>query len=434
MLFSERFTLFYQNPNLFACLLCLTLLSLLWFLTLRSPLKAIVWPFLLLAFGALLLTASRGGVLALVVGLAVLFPFSKIQTFKVQLISAYICILLLSGAVLWISDDAARLFKSIDMTDGSVARRILIWKSVPGMLITAPEGWGLGNAAQAYQQWFQLDDNYLQLKHLLNSHFTWMVEISWWWRGAYVAGWTLIGVYLCINAQSCSVSRVGLAVWLAFAVASSFNATAHELTLWLIPLGWLALSLAIRRNWATLKKKIFWISSILTTLVALVTIYIMAVQFGDGSSGVIRYQKGVITLGSRHQPADLLWIQPQPEILGKFYGNQFRNLSRAGKTICILGSAQVSSPIDLSQSLVVVCHSLAIAESVAHVMPVETKYQLLVLNPQADELLENFKLPQDTRIFMGSLNPVPSENVYPDIVVLPGVEHYIRDWQNLLSR
>ena len=178
----------------------------------------------------LVLTFSRGGLLALICGGAVLLLLA-IRGWNTVRTLAWVAVFGgLIGFSMW-SPAADRLATGVKVADGSSANRIMVWKTTPRMMVDAPGGWGRGRAADAFMQWYEPTDRLERYLNLLNSHLHWMVERGWLFRACYVFSWLLV-FRLCLGrASKTEAERAGerilfastFAAWLGLALCASFT-------------------------------------------------------------------------------------------------------------------------------------------------------------------------------------------------------------------
>ena len=175
------------------------------------------------------MTASRGAVIALLVGgvawwLAVGRPWPRRRRPIVAVVGLLVvALMILPGSM------GKRLAHS-SFQEPSLACRMEVYRAIPQLLVSAPEGWGSGQAAAAYEHWFQRDGDIRHYKNLLSTHGTWLVEWSWPIRFLYLMGW---GVVLLLAWRV----PVVFGIWIAWATACCFSHLGKEWGLWVIPIG-----------------------------------------------------------------------------------------------------------------------------------------------------------------------------------------------------
>ena len=194
------------------------------------------------------LTQSRGGLVALAVGAAIVVA----SDWRRLRLPARLCSVAVAALLVFVviqSGFAARLLHSTPQADDSVANRLLIWRAVPAMIADAPGGWGAGNSGEAFMNWYQPLDRGERYRTLVNSFFTWLVEHGWPCRAAVVFAFLFV-LWLCALRLRLRGDPVPLAVWATFVIAAFFSSVAEEWILWVLPLAMLVPSvpLAFRRE------------------------------------------------------------------------------------------------------------------------------------------------------------------------------------------
>ena len=183
---------------------------------------------------ALVHTFSRGGLVAFFVGVFILLAGSWKGTNRIRrwLPLLLVTFIMIETAV-WMGF-AGRMANSFPTDDASVGNRLMIWRSVPAMIVDAPCGWGCGNAGDAYMGWYQPLDRHERYRTLVNSHFTWLVERGWTGRLCYVIGFALLFALGLVRLKARG-DPIPLAVWACFATAAFFSSVAEEWYTWVIP-------------------------------------------------------------------------------------------------------------------------------------------------------------------------------------------------------
>jgi len=223
----------FGNPNLTAAFIAMLVVAVWIFACLH---RHGFWPSVALftAFAVCLVhTLSRGGLVGAACGLLPLVIFAP-RPWGFARCLAVLGALVLSVAALFYFKADARLVQGVIQEDKSVTNRLVIWQRVPAMMAASPEGWGYGNAARAYEQWFQPLEQNERYLHLVSSHLTWLVEMSWPLRCAYVAFWT--GIFL-LTFPSARLRWliVPFGVWIVFFVTGIFSHVAQDWRMWILP-------------------------------------------------------------------------------------------------------------------------------------------------------------------------------------------------------
>lgn len=225
----------FGNPNKTAAFIALIIVTL-W--SLGVVWRSLFWASLFLAagFGVFLIqTVSRGGLVAALVGASVVYMLVR-PKWKISQWAGVLTVIV--GLSIYSSTIgvASRYGQGVGgEEDRSLTNRWYIYRAVPRMLSDSTNGWGKGNAAEAYQQWYQPKGRNEKYLNLVNSHFTWLVEWNLAQRLMYCSFWGLL-FFLSWPVRKRRWWSAVLAIWLTFFVASSFSSVAHVPEIWIIPI------------------------------------------------------------------------------------------------------------------------------------------------------------------------------------------------------
>lgn len=444
---ETRFTVFDFNPNDVATFIVVLILSLPILLKWSKHWGWFVWPVETILIALLVGTGSRGGVLALICGLIISVILccrlgAMLRGWKTWT-SIGLAVVLGVGVGLIIFPKGFRI-GTVDVSpDASAGRRLEVWSTVPAMLASAPNGWGIGNSAEAYEQWFEPVGEAVELKHLLSSHLTWLVEFGWPLRWLYLFLW-LAAIALLVPDRKFSFPILGLAVWTAFFVALFYNA-AGKWWNWPLPVLWLLAVLILRCRQKTFPTWHYWIMSV---FISGVFVGLPFVRFDlDRSQTSIRaWDGGNIVLIGAGKPIIAI-LGPSKDVLGNFYGQEIRQ--EWSKTDHDAGSIVVIAQPDASAGRFLAdCHLFVISGGDETAL-----YQWrLIFTPKFESklLLINCRVPVDDWIKVFSRvaychgefygDPHYSEwkdfsTTNPSVSVkdIPRQEAYIADWWPLLG-
>lgn len=227
-----RLRLWFENPNKAGAFLAgAALLSLILCFGRAKALK-IIGGFLFFGFFIYaVMTSSRGALLGCATGSAVILLFSVKKYFSCKRVAILSAVLVAVLALMYIlQGDRLTTGFFTEAKDDSTSR-LPIWKEVPSMIVSAPSGWGLGMSGDAYVNWFQPLERFHAPRTLINSHFTWLVELSWPIRYLYVFGWIFL-LSTLLYATVKGSNPVALAVWSAAGVAAIFNSVLEDWEVW----------------------------------------------------------------------------------------------------------------------------------------------------------------------------------------------------------
>lgn len=229
--FAQRLDLGLGNPNRTGAWICLAMLTA-WLPAFLYK-KGFGLSMVLVFLSALLLlwTASRGALVAAAIGHLILLAWSWRHWDRKHwiVLASTLLMLFCFSTQLKIADRVNAMPE-----DRSVLNRLVLWEKSLRMIHDAPAGWGIGNAAPAYHQWYQEPGSDLLYKNLVNTHLTWLVEVGWVARVAYLMGWTLC-LLCCFPPAGNSWMAVPLAVWTALGVTAFFSSVADNAAIWFLP-------------------------------------------------------------------------------------------------------------------------------------------------------------------------------------------------------
>lgn len=309
--------------------------------------KKAFWPCLLgsLIFTFfMMLTQSRGALVGLGLGGALLLPWISGWRHRGVLIGTHALVLIFG--IVWMTGTGERIGKGWSGNDGSVSNRLALWKPAPAMMAQAPRGWGLGNSADAFHQWYQSSGSVYSYKHLVNSHLTWMVELGWIGRFFYLLLWTAI-LLLCLPSGRLPGLAVALAVWVAFGATSFFSGVAQQWYQWVVPGLTLGSVLWVRTRKKAWPSPWTWPGAMAFSFLFLLGLY----AYGR-SCVTLDLEGSPEGLRIGHRGGTLLILRPAEEVVGKKYGHRVREALTAAEDMSIWISREV--PDETSAGAVIV--------------------------------------------------------------------------------
>jgi hypothetical protein len=259
-----RWSFGFENPNkaavLFAC--AVPLLWCLWQLSwklgnpwLRIPALLVTAAGVMGAWYCLIMTYSRGGLVAAAAAMAYLvcqavWSGRKRETPLGKRSGVWLSILLaavLAAGTMW-NGLGSRSTEALG-NDASVGNRVELWHSALQMAAENARGFGTGKSGEQYMQWYQPLERQEGYRTMVNSYLTFLVEQGWLWSGAVLLGFVMFWVWTRPrNGEPVTVAL--RASVLAFLVAGIFSTTMEDWRLWLIPAacGVVLVTLAVGRN------------------------------------------------------------------------------------------------------------------------------------------------------------------------------------------
>jgi hypothetical protein len=309
------------NPNKTALLLVLLIIAGWAFFYWRKGLFYLSLFLSLLLGAALLHTYSRGGLVALFLGMAMVFYGCRAQLTKSRSAAVFFAIIVLAtyGSHISASNRWSLSFVAEDL---SVLNRLEIIRNIPAMIIDAPNGWGYGNSGAAYMSWYQPIGRLEIYRTLVSSHLTWFVEMGWAGRLLYLFFWCLVFV-CCWPSRSPEWFYVPLGAWSAFFVGAIFSSVAECLILWIIPL--IALACVV---WRRISGRLGISLKRLSGTFMITVIGVCGLIIGPWSKeNLIQITANPKLIVLKIGPArknNLLVLRPDSQIIGLHYGQNAR--------------------------------------------------------------------------------------------------------------
>ena len=180
-------------------------------------------------FVAVLLTHSRGAVVAFTIGLSCysLPKMSRLPRRYQVIFAAAFVFLLVAGIFACYGKTGSPPAKSSE-------QRINIWRYAPRMIADSPGGWGFVSSGRAYVDWYQpLGESFVS-RTLINDHLTILVSCGWPLRVGYLLAWFL-ALGLAFKAARGGKTAMPLSVWSALAAAAWFNPLLESPLMWIAP-------------------------------------------------------------------------------------------------------------------------------------------------------------------------------------------------------
>ena len=375
-----------------------------------------------LAWSGLVLTCSRGGLVAFSAGLLIV-----LGTFRRRLLKFLPLVLLTVGVAL-----AAVVFcsreKGLALTDdASVGNRLEIWRVAPQMMADSPTGWGLGNSGEAYMGWYQPLRSHERYRTLVSSHLTWLVELGLYGRMAYCAGWLLM-LCLCLRRWRQKDDPLPLSVWLAFVIAATFSSVAESPVLWLVPIAVViptvmdfVRNIARGKCGALLAVAVAW-----GALLPLTMIWIGSAESAKKSGMILQFD-GVLSYG---KGCPETWVvRDLPVMGGGAYGRALRLYAQQATNVtCGIVSELSAVPSDVRR--LVLCGAAADV-GVERLADFDRLEEVRVLSPKVPESWLNATSSVPIRVFCGEFDVRCPSSEHPRLSVVDGNGGYLTRWPEL---
>lgn len=433
----SRWQLWFDNPNKAGILFAELAVLGIWVFV-RAPNRHwIKWVGGLLAFCSgfgLMHTLSRGGLLAFAVGSVIVVGGewwrrrADGSERKWRLDGIFLLVLLVfffACAKCFRLDE--RCFRGVAGNDASVANRIAVWKSVPSMMLAAPDGWGMGKSGEAYMQWFQPPERIERYRTLVNSHFTWMVELGWLFSCAYVILW-LLAFYLGTLILREGGNGILLSQLLILFVGGMCSSVLEAKSIWLFPILAAVLSFSPVFHIRQIKVKVLF-AVICGGICVLCIILACGLMW---ERPMVRKGKNLIDYGTGSDFVGMV-ILDESVIGGRLYPRQLRRES--GKKseplrICITDST-ANFPRDSRR--IVACGGNS--DQICRILSRFPEAQVRLLSPScsAGDLAMIAESEVVDRIGVGEFSPDFEAEISDlrKVVVQEGVRIYLPDWVSL---
>lgn len=266
--------------------------------------------------GCLIHTFSRGGLVAAFIGLVPLLVFAPRPWPMRRLVAVGVAVWAMIGFTFYLNAHE-RYGQGVAKQDRSITNRLHLWKHAPIMIVDAPSGWGLGNAAKSYMRWYQPIDDTESFRTFVNSHLEWLVEFNWPMRFLYIFGWVAV-LLICVPSRGSPWLAVPFGIWIAFGIASIFSSVAESPWLWILP----GIGLLSALGWRTVKRQwprpLSWAFPVVAAVLGCLALLILG-----GSGKQVEGSGTRVVLG---QGSPILWLVADEQALG---GDRFAKTLRA---------------------------------------------------------------------------------------------------------
>ena len=374
-------------------------------------------------------TYSRGGLLALLAGVAMLLIWAPRPWPRARAIAAVVATWIVALFMIHAKAET-RYGQGLFSDDQSIDSRFVVWRHFPEMLSAAPWGWGWGRAGDAYTQWYQPPNQSINYLNLLNSHFTWMAEGGWAFSLFYMVAWFAV-ILLCWPEREGAMRAVPLAVWTAFGIGAFFSHVEDSIWLWLLPLLFLCSAVGARFRWKRWPawRSIGWSGFVSASAV------IVLIGFGCVTAELpIKAENQAVVIG--HGRNKLL-IYIDRGVMGKLYGHTLRKYWResgenlSGQTYIITETPGYPAPADFSQ--MIVCGRMAQTVRIPAELPGTS--QFILINPECfpEEMKWDASVTTKARVYFGEYAQGSSRSAWETCagvhyLVIDGAGDFVPTW------
>jgi len=412
------------NPNETAALIALLMISVWGFVYVR---KWGFWVALTLFTGlgvCLVHTFSRGGIVAAGAGLMPLLLLTPRPWAWKRIAASAVAVWVIVGASIYLQANS-RYMQGIVTEDRSITHRLDIWKVTPQMMVDAPGGWGLGQASNAYQKWYQPLERGERYLNLISTHLTWLVEIGWGWRFLYIMGWLAVFA-LCWPDKAHRWLSIPFGIWLAFFVAGIFSHVADSLWMWIVPGISLCIVLIARVRKHEWPSRWALTGSAAASALALIIIYGLGVSHHEWR---IRKEANRVIIG-QGQPKS--WIVINSKIMGENYGKTIRRYLKSSTKEVSMGIVQSFADLPVTnEGTVVVGGTLGTAD----LDKLKQGTKLVLLNPAFFPQEIELSKSKSVSVLFGEFSQSPALQAWRDLGRVQNVEgkgDFLANWPELV--
>jgi len=371
-----RWSFGFENPNkaavVFACLLplCWWAWTASWGIRrtwLRIPSLAFSAGVFLATGGCLVMTFSRGGLVAGVAALGYVWALTLWKSIRgkevgadgaapsrrevpkwwlsILLVIALVCLAVWSGL-------ASRSVEGL-AEDASVTNRFDLWKAGVQMACENPAGFGSGQSGTEFMQWYQATDRTEGYRTMVNSYLTFLVEQGWRVFALSVFGFLVFwfSTAPAPGSRTTEIARVMRASIMAFLVAGIFSTTMEDWGLWLIPaccvIGLIGMRCCLRPRTMSLRPLVWGLCGT------------CAIVFGIWLAGYVQSKGDPLarTFAPSPEGTSVIAIAPKggkktigfardAAVLGPAYGKLLRSLAlETGSKILLVGGEGMSADL-----------------------------------------------------------------------------------------
>ena len=280
--------------------------------------------------------------------------------------------------------------------------------------------------------WYQPLERHERYRTLVNSHFTWLVELGWTCRLFYVCGFAFLFALGIVRLRTCG-DPLPLAVWTCFATAAFFSSVAEEWSVWVIPLVMTVPMFKTFVREATPRIRVMsGTAALLAGCLLLGTVAVIGVRCRPAAALPIqRSYDGTRLVVGKGAPS--AWAVCDPATLGgPAFGRLLRSFAQTpegqGKAYAFVDDL-ASVPDDVRH--LVLCGQAANVKTDALAQfAALTDVRVLAPNRPNDWLAVRAKMPY-VRVFCGEFALSCPEEDVDGLTVVSGAADYLPDWPRL---
>ncbi|WP_309398576.1 O-antigen ligase family protein [Cerasicoccus maritimus] len=391
----------------------------------------------------LLQTESRGGFIAVLLGLVITFiavRVSSAQSWREFALarSTWLrssALLAVTIAGVWYAGELGMRDRLVSMASGrdeSTSVRVQLYTAGLAMLRDASHGVGADQAGDFYAQWYQPVGDTRSYLSLVNSHLTWLVEYDLLFKVGYLLAWASVLALLWPSKGCGNLRIVTFAAWATIFATGLFSRTLNLPAAWIVPgllLTGVLIERIVKRQALRKHELLLGVSSALGTIIIL----LLGTYLVPRSISVQATEELAIVGRPTEDP---FWIiAPHQRVLGDKYGHSIREYLNELEQVRIdFGETwQHSNP-----------KRMLFAGDAPLVDELPESAELIILmNPSSDSIEQWQRVAGDRplKIYLGGMGDWRRARAWRNaaedydlwrVTTLPGVVDYIPDWPRYL--
>lgn len=293
----------------------------------------------------LILTYSRGSVIALIVASIAFLLLSPIRISilrTIAVITAILCGILFSSFVKFTD----RMNEMLRMESSSANVRYDLYSAGIKMLIDAPDGFNKPDTpAKIYMRWYQRMYENEEYNTLVNSHLEFLNRNNIAYKLLYVLFWSFI-FCATFSYKRSILSSAAFSIWIAFFLNSIFSNIATFWLLWMLPVLYLLLAIFLNREKFLNIRFYFTVLSIF--IISILALF--GASFTLSRDVNIRFKNNNVKLGTSSSSEVFIYLQDD-SVLGRKYGLELIDWIK-GKKIRVTVGTQPDNSISYKTMIV----------------------------------------------------------------------------------
>lgn len=372
-------------------------------------------------FYCLLLTQSRGALIALAAATASFFFFARVEYGRLRILS--LCAAgLLACAAFFNSAASARMSNMLALKSSSANCRADIYLSGIKMLTDAPFGVEVEKSpVEIYMRWYQNPEDGERYLSMLNSHLEFMCRYGFFAAAAYIFSWCFILAAVFPHNKS-AVSAAAFSTWICYGICASFSNIMNYWVLWIIPLIMLCVGLFENRGAIFKRRRV--LACLCSSFAVLASVYFVSLLLPRQCP--LHFSKnGNVCCGDKNCVKYLVYA-PSEQILGVHYGGELLRFCAENNAGAIVGVPDDAHAFEKT----IFCGDADFSS-----LPNEKFGKIAMLNPKASDVFADAT--GGICVYLGSFTDWRNRREWESIAkrsgkikikILEGVSEFVPNW------